>query len=97
MSARFPSLPVLDAEALRKRARWSEGFAAGGDRLDHSAAATGEEAELGVSSTSRRLCLPLGDLARHGLHEALHLGLVVVVVQTGADERVDSARGHIDS
>src|SRR3989442_9176097 len=35
-------------------------------------------------------------LARHCPNEALHLGLVVVVVQAGADERVDSARGQID-
>jgi hypothetical protein len=31
-------------------------------------------------------------LARHRPNEALHLGLVVVVVRAGADERVQSAR-----
>src|SRR2546425_4318622 len=35
-------------------------------------------------------------LVRHCPNEALHLGLVVVVVHAGADERVDSARGQID-
>ena len=34
--------------------------------------------------------------ARHGPNEALDLGLVVVVVHAGADERVDSARGRIE-
>src|SRR5881628_2437780 len=35
-------------------------------------------------------------LGRHCQNEALRLGLVVVVVHAGADERVDSARGQID-
>src|SRR6266542_2909309 len=35
-------------------------------------------------------------LARHCPNEALHLGLVVVVVHAGADERVDSAGGQIN-
>src|SRR5437867_8496523 len=35
-------------------------------------------------------------LARHCPNEALHLGLVVVIVHAGADERVDSARGQIE-
>src|SRR5438552_6834336 len=44
----------------------------------------------------RRTSAESESLARHGPNEALHLGLVVVVVQAGADERVDSARGQID-
>src|SRR5207247_9539449 len=35
-------------------------------------------------------------LARHRPDEALHLGLAVLVVHAGADERVDSAHGQID-
>src|SRR2546429_9024361 len=35
-------------------------------------------------------------LARHSPNEAFHLGLVVVIVLAGADERVDSALGQID-
>jgi hypothetical protein len=33
---------------------------------------------------------------RHGPNEALHFGLVVVVVHAGADERVQSACGLIE-
>src|SRR3984893_12994778 len=35
-------------------------------------------------------------LVRHCPNEAFHLGLVVVVVRAGADERVQSARGQIE-
>jgi hypothetical protein len=38
----------------------------------------------------------LSQLASHCPNEALHLGLVVVVVHAGADERVQSARGQIE-
>src|SRR2546423_12732529 len=51
--------------------------------------ATSNDAE---PSVARRLTL----LGLHGPNEALHLGLVVVVVDAGADERVDSARGRIE-
>src|SRR5437899_1045643 len=42
---------------------------------------------------SGRPVRPWRRLARHGPNEALHLGLVVVIVHAGADERVRSARG----
>src|ERR1700719_2365410 len=52
---------------------------------------------VGRSRTFRPRGLRAGEsVARHGPDEALHFGLVVVVVHAGADERVKSARGQME-